>query len=63
MTENILVNFSGTLNFLKQEAKNRKVSASDGEEARHWAVVYTELEKVYAYVQSYLVNEENSDGV
>lgn len=46
---------------LMQEAKNRKQSADDGETARHWAVVYTELEKVYAYVKVNLKEEEDVD--
>lgn len=56
--ENLRVDFIGTLSVLKQEAKDRKVSADDVEKARHWALVYTELEKVYAFVQTYLSEEE-----
>lgn len=58
MAENILIDFRGTLGKLKQEAKDRKVSADDGDTARKWAVVHTELEKVYAYVSEYLSEEE-----
>lgn len=47
----------GKLEGLKQKAKSLKLSSADGEEARHWAVVYTDLEKVSAYVQTYLVKE------
>ena len=43
---------------LMQLAKTRKQNADDGEEARHWAVVYTELEKIAAYVKTYLVKGE-----
>jgi hypothetical protein len=55
--ENMPVDFSGTLSVLKQEAKDRKVSADDSEKARHWAIVYTELEKISAYVETYLSEE------
>lgn len=49
--------FLSTIEKLKQKAKEGKSSADDGEDARHWAVVYTELEKVSAYVQSYILKE------
>ena len=51
---NITVDFEAQLDRLKQEAKDRKVSSDDGEVARRWAIVYTELEKVSAYVHTYL---------
>lgn len=41
-----------------QSAKTAKQEADDGEEARRWAIVNTELEKVLAYVQFYLVESE-----
>lgn len=56
--ENLPVDFLGTLGALKQEAKDRKVSADDGEKARKWAIVHTEIEKLYAFVSEYLSEEE-----
>lgn len=47
-----------TLEDLMQMAKTNKQNADDGEEARHWAVVYTELEKTLAYLKTYLVVED-----
>jgi hypothetical protein len=43
---------------MMQMAKTNKQNADDGEDARHWAVVYTELEKVVAYLKTYLVKGE-----
>jgi hypothetical protein len=42
---------------LLQLMKNKKQTADDSEDARHWAVAYTELEKVVAYIKTYLVEE------
>ncbi len=42
-----------------QSAKTAKQTADDGELARHWAIVYTELETVLARVQFYLVEKES----
>lgn len=47
-----------SLEGLMQLAKNKKQNADDGEEARHWAVVYTELEKIVAYLKVYLSPKE-----
>jgi hypothetical protein len=47
-----------TVEDLMQMAKTKKQNSDDGEDARHWAVVYTELEKVLAYLKTYLVVEE-----
>lgn len=47
-----------TLEDLLQIAKTKKQSADDGETARHWAVVYIELEKVIAYLKTYLIEGE-----
>lgn len=58
MTRSQLINFLEELGKLKQEAKDRKVSTDDGEKARNWAVVHTELQKVYAFVSEYLSEEE-----
>lgn len=51
-----------TIEDLMQIAKTNKQNADDGEVARHWAVVYTELEKIAAYLEKYLVEkvEENA---
>ena len=46
-------NFVNNLKILLQEAEIKK-NAGRTEESRHWAVVYTELEKVSAYVHTYL---------
>lgn len=58
MSENIQVDFGRTVLALMQDAKDHKVSASNAEEARHWAVVYTDLEHIAAYVHIYLSSEE-----
>lgn len=42
--------FSERLSVLVQEALDKKNNADDGELARRWAIVRTELEKVHAYV-------------
>lgn len=46
--------FVGKLEKLLENAKRRKEAQPKTEETRHWAVVYTELEKVSAYVNTYL---------
>lgn len=58
MTENIVVNFVEELDKLIQEANDRKVSADDGEKARSWAIVRTDLQKISAFVNKYLSEEE-----
>lgn len=47
-----------TLEDMVQMAKTKKQNADDAEDARHWAVVYTELEKVVAYLKTYLSEGE-----
>lgn len=47
-----------TLEDLLQLAKTNKLSADDGEKARHWATVYTELEGTLARIKTYLVEED-----
>lgn len=47
-----------TLEDMMQMAKTNKQNADDGEAARHWAVVYTELEKTVAYLKVYLSEGE-----
>jgi hypothetical protein len=47
-----------TLEDLLQIVKTNKQNADDSEQARHWAIVYTELETVLARVKTYLVTEE-----
>ena len=42
---------------LLQMMKTKKQTSDDSEAARHWAVAYTELEKVVAYIKTYLVEE------
>lgn len=49
--------FLSSLEDLLQMAKTSKQNADDSEDARHWAIVYTELEKVLALVKTYLVKE------
>ena len=50
-----------TLEDLMQIAKTKKQNAEDSEEARHWAVVYTELEKIAAYVQVHLPRKTSEE--
>jgi negative regulator of genetic competence, sporulation and motility len=45
---------------LLQLMKNKKQNSDDSENARHWAIAYTELEKVVAYIKTYLVEENES---
>lgn len=45
---------------LLQLMKNKKQNADDSEDARHWAIAYTELEKIVAYIKTYLVEESES---
>ena len=47
-----------TVEDLMQMAKTNKQNADDAETARHWAVVYTDLEHILAYLKTYLVEEE-----
>lgn len=47
-------NFQDELKNLLGKAKARKNAELKNDETRHWAVVYTELEKVSAYVNTYL---------
>ena len=49
--------FSTKVEELVQEALNKKQTADDGEKARKWAIVRTELEKIAAYVVSIEVDE------
>lgn len=46
--------FVDLLKTLLEQAKEMKSQEPKSEKTRHWAVVYTELEKVSAYVQTYL---------
>ena len=41
-----------------QSVKTAKQEADDGEEARHWAILYTDLEKALGFTQFYLVERE-----
>lgn len=50
-----------TLEDLLQIFKTMKQNSDDAETARHWAVAYTLLEGVYAYVKTYLITKENED--
>lgn len=47
-------NFLVALEDLLAEAKTKKETAGRSEEGRYWAVVVTELEKVYAFYKTYL---------
>lgn len=47
-----------TIEDLLQVLKTKKQNADDSETARHYAVAYTDLEKVYAYLKTYLSEEE-----
>lgn len=44
---------------LMQTVKNKKQNSDDGESARHWAVVYTDLEHIVAYLKTYLSEKES----
>ena len=44
------------LESLLQEAKTNKQN-SGGDNARYWAIVVTDLEKILAFVNQYLVKE------
>lgn len=46
--------FVGGLEALLADAKARKNAPEKNDETRYWAVVYTELEKLLAYVKTYL---------
>lgn len=46
--------FIDLLKTLLEQAKNQKNEEPKSEQTRHWAVVYTELEKTLAYVKTYL---------
>lgn len=46
--------FIDLLKTLLEQAKEMKSQEPKNDKTRHWAVVYTELEKVSAYVQTYL---------
>lgn len=47
-----------TIEDLMQLAKTKKQTVDDSEEARHWAVIYTDLEKVAVYIEKYLTPKE-----
>lgn len=57
MDQTQVILFAARLEKQKQISKEFKQSSDDSEDARHWAVVYTDLEKVSAYVQTYLLKE------
>lgn len=46
--------FRVVLENLLSQAKTLKEQEPKSEQTRHWAVVYTELEKTLAYVKTYL---------
>lgn len=61
MSEDIVLypkKFSERLEGLIQEALDKRNSADDSEKARRWAIVRTDLEKVVAYVNEYLEEDE-----
>lgn len=47
--------FVGLLESLLEKAQEQKSQEPKSDKTRHWAVVYTELEKVLAYVKTYLL--------
>ncbi len=49
----------GSLERLMQLAKNEKQNVDDGEISRHWAVLYTELEKMLGYYKTFLESKES----
>lgn len=49
--------FIENLKTLLAQAAEQKNQEPKSEKTRYWAVVYTELEKVYAYAQAYLKSE------
>lgn len=51
---------SDTLRDLMQMLKTKKQDDSlDAEQKRHVAVAYTEIEKIQAYIQTYLMESES----
>lgn len=55
--------FVDKLSELLQEAHERKTDTTDAQtNTRRWAIVYTDLEKIKAYVSYFLVEEEDSEG-
>jgi hypothetical protein len=48
----------GELKLSLVEIKVRKEQADSASEARHWAVAYTDLEKIVAYVEYILKENE-----
>jgi hypothetical protein len=52
-------NFIQTLEDLMQAIKLRKVDDGlDGEQRRNWAIAYTDAQKLYAFIKTYLVESE-----
>lgn len=48
--------FASELQSLLNQARINKENASTSDVARNWAIVITDLEKVFAYVEFYIVN-------
>lgn len=54
--------FLENLKTLLAQAAEQKSQEPKSDKTRYWAVVYTELEKVYAYSKTYLDPKEEAVG-
>jgi negative regulator of genetic competence, sporulation and motility len=46
---------------LLEQAEQQKNEQPKSDKTRYWAVVYTDLEKVLAYVETYIAKGETND--
>lgn len=51
--------FVENLELLLEQANKMKSQEPKSAETRYWAVVYTDLEKIQAYVQAYIVKGDS----
>lgn len=56
------MNLGDVLLEMVEDARNNKETASTSDEARHWAIIRTELEKVSAYYETYLKPKPTAEG-
>jgi hypothetical protein len=61
---NPVLDLDKTFDEMQDTVRQNKESAATGEEARRWAILNTELEKAYAYYNTYLkpVNQNVEGG-